>query len=52
LTGILGGFPDWLDGRLARRRGRTRLGRDLDSTADRLDAVREYGRNDRGSSNN
>ena len=29
-----GGFTDWLDGALARRRGRTRLGRDLDTTAD------------------
>jgi phosphatidylglycerophosphate synthase len=31
---ILGGLSDWLDGKLARRRGRTRLGRDLDTTAD------------------
>ncbi|TMK98497.1 MAG: CDP-alcohol phosphatidyltransferase family protein [Actinobacteria bacterium] len=31
---ILGGLTDWLDGVLARRSGRTRLGRDLDSTAD------------------
>ena len=31
---ILGGLTDWLDGSLARRRGRTRLGRDLDTTAD------------------
>lgn len=31
---IIGGLSDWLDGRLARRRGRTRLGRDLDTTAD------------------
>jgi phosphatidylglycerophosphate synthase len=30
----LGGVTDWLDGALARRRGRTRLGRDLDTTAD------------------
>ena len=29
-----GGISDWLDGALARRRGRTRLGRDLDTTAD------------------
>ena len=29
-----GGVTDWLDGTLARRSGRTRLGRDLDSTAD------------------
>jgi phosphatidylglycerophosphate synthase len=29
-----GGLTDWLDGELARRRGRTRLGRDLDTTAD------------------
>jgi phosphatidylglycerophosphate synthase len=27
-------LTDWLDGSLARRRGRTRLGRDLDTTAD------------------
>jgi phosphatidylglycerophosphate synthase len=31
---LLGGLTDWLDGALARRSGRTRLGRDLDSTAD------------------
>jgi phosphatidylglycerophosphate synthase len=31
---VLGGATDWLDGRLARRCGRTRLGRDLDTTAD------------------
>jgi phosphatidylglycerophosphate synthase len=31
---VLGGMTDWLDGSLARRNGRTRLGRDLDSTAD------------------
>jgi len=31
---VLGGLSDWLDGALARRRGRTRLGRDLDTTAD------------------
>ncbi len=30
----LGGASDWLDGTLARRYGRTRLGRDLDTTAD------------------
>ena len=30
----VGGLTDWLDGALARRRGRTRLGRDLDTTAD------------------
>jgi hypothetical protein len=30
----LGGATDWLDGTLARSRGRTRLGRDLDTTAD------------------
>lgn len=30
----LGGATDWLDGALARRDGRTRLGRDLDTTAD------------------
>jgi phosphatidylglycerophosphate synthase len=30
----LGGTTDWLDGALARRAGRTRLGRDLDTTAD------------------
>lgn len=30
----VGGITDWLDGVLARRRGRTRLGRDLDTTAD------------------
>lgn len=29
-----GGVTDWADGTLARRRGRTRLGRDLDTTAD------------------
>ena len=31
---VLGGATDWLDGTLARRSGRTRLGRDLDTTAD------------------
>lgn len=31
---VLGGVSDWLDGALARRVGRTRLGRDLDTTAD------------------
>jgi phosphatidylglycerophosphate synthase len=31
---LIGGLTDWLDGALARRSGRTRLGRDLDSTAD------------------
>ena len=31
---IAGGVTDWLDGALARRHGRTRLGRDLDTTAD------------------
>jgi phosphatidylglycerophosphate synthase len=31
---LIGGLTDWADGALARRRGRTRLGRDLDSTAD------------------
>jgi phosphatidylglycerophosphate synthase len=31
---LAGGVTDWLDGALARRDGRTRLGRDLDSTAD------------------
>ena len=31
---LLGGVTDWLDGVLARRDGRTRLGRDLDTTAD------------------
>ena len=30
----IGGITDWLDGALARRRGPTRLGRDLDTTAD------------------
>jgi phosphatidylglycerophosphate synthase len=30
----IGGTTDWLDGVLARRHGRTRLGRDLDTTAD------------------
>jgi len=30
----LGGLSDWADGALARRSRRTRLGRDLDSTAD------------------
>jgi len=30
----LGGATDWIDGALARRHGRTRLGRDLDTTAD------------------
>lgn len=30
----LGGASDWLDGTVARRRGGTRLGRDLDTTAD------------------
>jgi phosphatidylglycerophosphate synthase len=31
---VLGGVSDWLDGALARRVGETRLGRDLDTTAD------------------
>jgi phosphatidylglycerophosphate synthase len=31
---LAGGVTDWLDGALARRAGRTRLGRDLDTTAD------------------
>ena len=31
---VLGGLTDWLDGSVARRHGRTRLGRDLDTTAD------------------
>ena len=31
---LIGGLTDWLDGALARSRGRTRLGRDLDTTAD------------------
>jgi phosphatidylglycerophosphate synthase len=31
---IAAGLTDWLDGALARRYGRTRLGRDLDTTAD------------------
>jgi phosphatidylglycerophosphate synthase len=31
---IVGGAGDWLDGALARRSGHTRLGRDLDTTAD------------------
>jgi phosphatidylglycerophosphate synthase len=31
---VFGGATDWLDGRLARRCGRTRLGRHLDTTAD------------------
>lgn len=30
----IAGLTDWLDGVLARQRGRTRLGRDLDTTAD------------------
>jgi phosphatidylglycerophosphate synthase len=30
----IGGATDWLDGALAHRTGRTRLGRDLDTTAD------------------
>jgi len=30
----VGGASDWADGALARRAGRTRLGRDLDTTAD------------------
>jgi phosphatidylglycerophosphate synthase len=30
----IGGITDWLDGALARRRGPTRLGRDLDTNAD------------------
>lgn len=36
LPGVIlaGGVTDWLDGELARRHGRTRLGRDLDTTAD------------------
>jgi phosphatidylglycerophosphate synthase len=31
---LVAGASDWLDGELARRHGRTRLGRDLDTTAD------------------
>jgi phosphatidylglycerophosphate synthase len=31
---VAGGVTDWLDGTVARRHGRTRLGRDLDTTAD------------------
>lgn len=31
---VIAGATDWLDGALARRDGRTRLGRDLDTTAD------------------
>ncbi len=31
---LAGGISDWLDGAVARRAGRTRLGRDLDTTAD------------------
>jgi phosphatidylglycerophosphate synthase len=31
---LIAGVTDWLDGALARRDGRTRLGRDLDTTAD------------------
>jgi phosphatidylglycerophosphate synthase len=31
---VLGGVTDWLDGCVALRQGRTRLGRDLDTTAD------------------
>jgi phosphatidylglycerophosphate synthase len=31
---VVAGVTDWLDGALARRIGRTRLGRDLDTTAD------------------
>jgi phosphatidylglycerophosphate synthase len=31
---MIAGATDWLDGALARRDGRTRLGRDLDTTAD------------------
>ena len=31
---LIGGISDWLDGSVARRTGRTRLGRDLDTTAD------------------
>ena len=31
---LIAGATDWLDGALARRDGRTRLGRDLDTTAD------------------
>lgn len=31
---VVGGATDWLDGAVARRQGRTRLGRDLDTTAD------------------
>lgn len=31
---VFAGATDWLDGALARGRGRTRLGRDLDTTAD------------------
>jgi len=36
---VLGGLSDSLDGRVARRYGRTRLGRDLDTTADLAFAV-------------
>jgi phosphatidylglycerophosphate synthase len=31
---LIGGLTDWLDGAVARRNGRTRLGSDLDTTAD------------------
>ncbi len=31
---VVGGLTDWLDGGVSRRTGRTRLGRDLDTTAD------------------
>ena len=31
---LVAGLTDWLDGAMARRDGRTRLGRDLDTTAD------------------
>lgn len=31
---VLGGLTDWADGAVAREHGRTRLGRDLDTTAD------------------
>jgi phosphatidylglycerophosphate synthase len=31
---VVGGLSDWVDGALARRAGSTRLGRDLDTTAD------------------
>ena len=31
---VIGAASDWADGKLARRHGRTRLGRDLDATVD------------------